>query len=249
VRLRGTNSFISGSDPLYIVDGVIIDNGSAQLADLGIRSNPQNRLADINPADIERIEVIRGAAAAALYGSRANNGVVQIFTKRGHHREAKVHAELALCPERAARAAAVQPVPVQRERAARVPVQLSGRHLPHRLDAGPQPDDRGRNDQTRYYISGNYSDEDGIMKTTSSKRVGGRANLQQQLASKLIGAVTANYITTENQMQAFGEQNDYGIMGSLFFAPTSVDFRPGERRVPAAAIARYESVAGDRSHS
>ena len=83
VRLRGTNSFISGSDPLYIVDGVIIDNGSAQLADLGIRSNPQNRLADLNPSDIERIEVIRGAAAAALYGSRANNGVVQIFTKRG----------------------------------------------------------------------------------------------------------------------------------------------------------------------
>src|SRR5678816_794240 len=84
VRLRGTNSFISGSDPLYIVDGVIVDNGSAQLADLGIRSNPQNRLADINPSDIERIEVIRGAAAAALYGSRANNGVVQIFTKRGN---------------------------------------------------------------------------------------------------------------------------------------------------------------------
>ena len=83
VRLRGVNSFISGSDPLYIVDGVIVDNSSAQLADLGIRSNPQNRLADINPADIERIEVIRGAAAAALYGSRANNGVVQIFTRRG----------------------------------------------------------------------------------------------------------------------------------------------------------------------
>src|SRR5205085_6911212 len=83
VRLRGTNSFISGSDPLYIVDGVIVDNGSSQLADLGIRSNPQNRLADINPSDIERIEVIRGAAAAALYGSRANNGVVQIFTKHG----------------------------------------------------------------------------------------------------------------------------------------------------------------------
>ncbi|MFN9202674.1 MAG: TonB-dependent receptor plug domain-containing protein, partial [Gemmatimonas sp.] len=76
VRLRGTNSFISGSDPLYIIDGVIVDNGSAQLTDLGGRSNPQNRLADLNPADIERVEVIRGAAAAALYGSRANNGVV-----------------------------------------------------------------------------------------------------------------------------------------------------------------------------
>jgi len=66
VRLRGTNSFISGSDPLYIIDGVIIDNGSAQLADLGGRSNPQNRLADLNPADVERVEIIRGAAAAAL---------------------------------------------------------------------------------------------------------------------------------------------------------------------------------------
>ncbi len=66
VRLRGTNSFISGSDPLYIVDGVIVDNGSGQLADLGIRSNPQNRLADLNPNDVERVEIIRGAAAAAL---------------------------------------------------------------------------------------------------------------------------------------------------------------------------------------
>ena len=84
VRLRGVNSFISGSDPLYIVDGVIVDNQSGQLADLGVRSNPQNRLADLNPSDIERMEIIRGAAAAALYGSRANNGVVQIFTKRGN---------------------------------------------------------------------------------------------------------------------------------------------------------------------
>jgi len=83
VRLRGVNSFISGSDPLYIVDGVIVDNESGQLADLGTRANPQNRLADLNPDDIEHIEIIRGAAAAALYGSRANNGVVQIFTKRG----------------------------------------------------------------------------------------------------------------------------------------------------------------------
>jgi TonB-dependent SusC/RagA subfamily outer membrane receptor len=83
VRLRGTSSFISGSDPLYVVDGVIVDNSSAQIRDLGARSNTQNRIADINPNDIERIEVIRGAAAAALYGSRANNGVVQIFTRRG----------------------------------------------------------------------------------------------------------------------------------------------------------------------
>ena len=84
----------------------------------------------------------------------------------------------------------------------------------------------GGNDQTRYYLSGNFADEDGIMRSTSSRRAGGRVNLQQQLTAKLIANVTANYISTSNQLQAFGEQNDYGIMGSLFFAPTNVDFRP-----------------------
>ena len=59
-----------------------------------------------------------------------------------------------------------------------------------------------------------------------SKRTGARVNLQQQLTSRLMGNITANYISTQNQLQAFGEQNDYGIMGSLFFAPTYVDFRP-----------------------
>src|SRR5690606_9491856 len=54
-----------------------------QQANVGYRSNPTNRLADLDPDDIERVEVLKGAAAAALYGSRANNGVVQIFTKRG----------------------------------------------------------------------------------------------------------------------------------------------------------------------
>jgi hypothetical protein len=84
----------------------------------------------------------------------------------------------------------------------------------------------GGNDQTRYYLSGNFANEDGILRSTSSRRSGARINLQQQLTSRLLGNVTANYVTTQNQVQAFGEQNDYGIMGSLFFAPTNVDFRP-----------------------
>ena len=84
----------------------------------------------------------------------------------------------------------------------------------------------GGNDQTRYYLSGNFANEDGIMRSTSSRRAGARVNLQQQLTSRSSANVTANYISTKNQLQAFGEQNDYGIMGSLFFAPTHVDFRP-----------------------
>ena len=89
VRLRGPSSINGSSDPLYIVDGVIVDNSSTNVINLSADAmttglaGGQNRLVDINPADIERIEVINGASAAALYGSRAANGVVQIFTKRG----------------------------------------------------------------------------------------------------------------------------------------------------------------------
>ncbi|MGQ0641177.1 MAG: TonB-dependent receptor domain-containing protein [Gemmatimonadaceae bacterium] len=226
VRLRGVNSFISGSDPLYIVDGVIVDNGSAQLADLGGRSNPQNRLADLNPADVERIEIIRGAAAAALYGSRANNGVVQIFTKRGNIGRPRftLTSRLSLSELREQ-----QPFNFYPFDAAGLPLQRFN-YQNDIFDAATGSEHNltieGGNDQTRYYLSGNFSDEDGIMRSTSSRRAGGRVNLQQQLTPRLIGNVTTNYISTHNQLQAFGEQNDYGIMGSLFFAPTQVDFRP-----------------------
>jgi len=226
VRLRGTNSFISGSDPLYIVDGVIIDNGSAQLADLGIRSNPQNRLADINPGDIDRVEVIRGAAAAALYGSRANNGVVQIFTKKGTLGNPRFGLTARVSSNELREEQPFNFYPYNENGLAvqRFNYQPDIFHRAYGQEYNLTVD--GGNEATRYYISGNVLDEDGIMKSTSSRRTGGRVNLQQQLASKLIGNVTANYITTQNEMQAFGEQNDYGIMGSLFFAPTNVDFRP-----------------------
>ena len=226
VRLRGTNSFIAGSDPLYIVDGVIIDNGSAQLADLGGRSNPQNRLADLNPSDIARIEVIRGAAAAALYGSRANNGVVQIFTKRGSIGKPRFTAtsRFSMSELREQQPFNFYPFDV-----AGLPVTRYN-YQDQIFDTAPGLEENltveGGNDQTRYFLSGNFAKEDGILRSTSSRRVGARVNLQQQLTSRLMGNITANYISTQNQLQAFGEQNDYGIMGSLFFAPTHVDFRP-----------------------
>ena len=226
VRLRGVNSFISGSDPLYIVDGVIIDNGSAQLADLGGRSNPQNRLADINPADVERVEIIRGAAAAALYGSRANNGVVQIFTKRGSVGKPRFtftsrYGSSVLREQ--------QPFNFYPFDAAGLPTpRFNYQNDVFRRATSIEENltVEGGTDVTRYYISGNFSNDDGILKSTSSRRQGARVNLQQQLAPTLLANVTANYVTTNNQFQAFGEQNDYGIMGSLFFAPTNVDFRP-----------------------
>ena len=91
VRLRGISSINSSSEPLYIVDGIIVNNSTSRVTNTQggydganfVGTVGQNRLADINPQDIERIEVLNGAAAAAIYGSRANAGVVQIFTKKG----------------------------------------------------------------------------------------------------------------------------------------------------------------------
>src|SRR6185503_5947428 len=87
VRLRGVNTINSSSEPLYIIDGVIVNNATNRVTNTQsgydgsnfVGSVGQNRLVDINPADIERVEVLNGAAAAAIYGSRANAGVIQIF--------------------------------------------------------------------------------------------------------------------------------------------------------------------------
>ena len=226
VRLRGTNSFISGSDPLYIIDGVIVDNGSAQLADLGGRSNPQNRLADINPADIDRIEIIRGAAAAALYGSRANNGVVQIFTKRGLIGKPRVTFSTRMGQNelREQQPFNFYPNDVNGLPIARYNLQDDIFRKSPTYEQNLTVE--GGNDATRYFVSVNSMEDQGIIRSTESRRQGARLNLQQQLSSTLIANVTTNFINTRNQFQAFGEQNDYGIMGSLFFAPTQTDFRP-----------------------
>ncbi|NKI90760.1 TonB-linked SusC/RagA family outer membrane protein [Hymenobacter sp. 1B] len=96
VRLRGVHSLQGSSDPLYVIDGVIVSNAStnvSQLAlsnDIGVANAGQNRLADLNPNDIASLNIINGAAAAAQYGSRAANGVVLITTKRGQSGAARV---------------------------------------------------------------------------------------------------------------------------------------------------------------
>ncbi|WP_317127415.1 SusC/RagA family TonB-linked outer membrane protein [Hymenobacter oligotrophus] len=98
VRLRGIKSLSGSSDPLYVIDGVIISNSSVNVSQLAVSNDVgsaqvgQNRLADLNPNDIESINVLNGAAAAAIYGSRAANGVVLITTKRGRAGEVRVSA-------------------------------------------------------------------------------------------------------------------------------------------------------------
>ncbi|MDB5156743.1 MAG: SusC/RagA family TonB-linked outer membrane protein, partial [Mucilaginibacter sp.] len=99
IKLRGISSIIGTSEPLYVVDGVFVNNsqfstGAGASAFSGAGTNQDqatNRLSDINPADIESIEVLKGPSAGAIYGTRANAGVVIITTKRGKAGKTRVN--------------------------------------------------------------------------------------------------------------------------------------------------------------
>jgi TonB-linked SusC/RagA family outer membrane protein len=100
ITIRGGNSTSDGrqNQPLFVVDGIIYDNSTAVTGNSGTdgatRSNTtySNRVMDINPEDIESLSVLKGAAAAALYGSRAADGVIIITTKKGAEGTVKVSA-------------------------------------------------------------------------------------------------------------------------------------------------------------
>ncbi len=97
IQLRGISSLVGASQPLIILDGVYINNasqrtGRATLSGAGgsDQDDGSNRLADLNPADIENIEILKGPSAAAIYGTRANAGVIIITTKRGSSGKTKI---------------------------------------------------------------------------------------------------------------------------------------------------------------
>ena len=81
IRIRGSASLSQSNEPIVYVDGVRIDRGSG--GSWGAGQAQTRRIDDIDPNSIERIEILKGAAAATLYGTEASNGVIQIFTKRG----------------------------------------------------------------------------------------------------------------------------------------------------------------------
>ncbi|MFK8266203.1 SusC/RagA family TonB-linked outer membrane protein [Capnocytophaga cynodegmi] len=89
IILRGQNSLTGDNQPLVVVDGVPIDNKASGAADIWGNSGMDmgNGLQDINPEDIESVSVLKGASAAALYGSRAGNGVILITTKSGKQQQ------------------------------------------------------------------------------------------------------------------------------------------------------------------
>ena len=253
VRIRGLSTISRSAEPLYIVDGVIIDNGSRQLVDLG--GYTTNRLADLDPNDIERVEIVKGAAAAALYGSRANDGVVQIFTKRGRSGALKGTARVALGQDEVTRFLPVNAAPTN---LAGVPVTRfdyqeeifqRGNHANANVSLA------GGDDRSQFYLSGSHQDQSGVIRSTRYVRDNIRLNLDRTLTDWLRLGVSSSFIQSSSDLTPNGGLvANYGVLTNFLFSSNDRNFFPdsitGEfppaqfQSNPLDVIARWKSPQG-----
>ncbi|NNG10003.1 MAG: TonB-dependent receptor plug domain-containing protein, partial [Arenibacter sp.] len=239
IRLRGASTISGSSDPLYIVDGIIISNSSNELIDLG--GNSQNRLADLNPNDIDKIEIIKGAAAAAIYGSRASNGVVQIFTKKGKSGEPKFTFMTNVRLNELRKKIDYNTVPlaweVATDRNNLATVEVERYDLQDAIfDTGFGLENyfsvNGGNEKTSYFLSASHLDNEGIVQNTDFKRYGFKANLTQKAFDWLDITGGFNYVRSiSNDVPNGGINSAYGAITGFLFSDNSIDPTPDESGV------------------
>ncbi|MBU0473242.1 MAG: SusC/RagA family TonB-linked outer membrane protein [Bacteroidetes bacterium] len=239
VRLRGTSSISRSAEPLYIIDGVVIDNSSDQLIDLG--GYRSNRIADLDPNDIEKIEVIKGAAAAALYGSRANDGVVQIFTKKGKAGKLEIQLKQSIGVDVLNSKLDVSDYPYKGnttvtgangwtyfDQNSLTPVERYDWHdqiYRKGWSNSTSLSIAGGNDKTRYYFSTSQLTQDGVMRGTDYSKQSFRLNLDQYINKYLYLSVNSNYIHSySNLVPNGGLVGFYGVFTNIIFGPNTKDY-------------------------
>lgn len=239
IRLRGPSTVLGSSDPLYIVDGIIISNSSNQLIDLG--GNAQNRLADLNPNDIERIEIIKGAAAAAVYGSRASNGVVQIFTKKGRSGEPRFSFSTNVRVNELRKEIDYNTVPLSwvdpfdRNNLETVPATRYN-YQDEFFGTGFGVENyismNGGNEKTSYFLSASHLDNEGIIENTDFRRIGFKANLTQKAFDWLTVNAGLNYVrSVSSDIPNGGINAAYGAITGFVFSDNSINPFPNESGV------------------
>lgn len=204
VRIRGVTSISAGNTPLYIIDGIPVETGALSGRDFGGQND--NALALINPGDIERIDILKDASAKAQYGSRASNGVVVITTKRGKRSQTKISFD--------AQRGIIDPVKkidllnsTQLLELQREAVTNAGKNpetfglIPGVTDAIStdwqdevlrtgimqqyQLSASGGDDNTVFYMSAHYRDEEGVQLNNRFTRLGATINLDRKFTQKL----------------------------------------------------------------
>ncbi|GAA0893486.1 TonB-dependent receptor [Fulvivirga kasyanovii] len=233
VNIRGVTSINASSQPLYVVDGVPIVTGNNSALNSNIQ--PINPLADINPNDIESISVLKDASAAAIYGSRGANGVIIITSKRGTAGKTKFNvgyytgiSEISNTPELMTSQEWISFMNAAAEfdglgenywnsslgdpNDESIPTYNAYDYIfrtgvTHNADVSIQ----GGNDNTKFYISGNYFNQEGIQVGQNFERISGRINLDHSASSKL-GLGTSILVSRTNHQRTVNENDEYGVV-------------------------------------
>jgi TonB-dependent starch-binding outer membrane protein SusC len=239
VQVRGVTSIYANASPLYVVDGVLVNNEtlnsglqtiSQSNGTVGNNSqdNSPNRIADLNPNDIESIEVLKGASASAIYGSKASSGVIIITTKKGNAGKPQWNFSQKLGHFELANTYDLRQFPTLKSAQAWAATYGSNYNISvdsaTKLYAGPQDyQDQlfgnpqasyesdlsvaGTSGKTQYFLSGLTKYDNGIMLNTGYNKQTVRSNVTQHLSDAL--SVTANltYANSNTRRGVTGNDN------------------------------------------
>lgn len=248
IRIRGQATINANAEPLYVIDGVIIQGGGSSGASLGLGDALGNSptstispLSTINPSDILSMEILKDASATAIYGAQGANGVVLITTKRGQAGEAKFSYEGLFGLQRQAGRLDMMNLREFAEFSNSVSDETNALDSrsefqdPSLLGAGTnwqnaifrnapmhqhQLSAQGGSDAIRYYISGSFLNQDGTIIGTTFKRTSFRVNLDSQLKKWLKLGVSAMYSNTDERLGL--ADSEEGIVNYSLLTPPDI---------------------------
>ncbi|MCU0354379.1 MAG: TonB-dependent receptor, partial [Cytophagales bacterium] len=243
IRIRGGNSIQASNEPLYVIDGIpIFPNNSTYAPGTSGGGQAQNALANLNPGDIESIEVLKDASATAIYGSRGANGVVIITTKRGKSGATNVDFESYYGVQEVARripllnaeefATIANEARVNRNAAPIfTPEQIAGFRTNGGTDwqnevfrtapiQNHQITVSGGNENTRFAIAGNYFDQQGVVLNSGFRRASLRVNVDKNVGKRLVIGNSLQLSRAWNNQQVTDITRGGVVNGALVFSPT-----------------------------
>jgi TonB-dependent starch-binding outer membrane protein SusC len=234
VRIRGSNSVSLSNEPVIVIDGIRVENGANSIS-IGVGGQTPSRINDINPEDIESFEVVKGPAAAALYGTDAANGVIQIRTRRGRAGPTRwtTFAEYGAVNQTAEFPLNYRGLtaPLPAGTTCRLTQDAAGTcTIGHVLTANPlgSPNStpfrsgersqvgvsaQGGNEAITFYAAGDYERELGVYLTSDLRRANLRANIRNQARSNLDFTFSTGYVSSDLLLPD-NDNNALGILGS-----------------------------------
>ncbi len=253
IRLRGVSSITGQNQPLFIVDGVYLSNAeipsglrNASGANTANEENASNRIADLNPEDIESLEILKGPSAAAIYGTRANAGVVIITTKRGKEGRTQVTLSQDIGVNRAINLLGMRDWTAERVRTAFneeeaqrfTAAQAAGKIYDYEEEiygeTGPISQTNlsvsGGGEKTKFFLGASVRNEDGIIKGTGFDRNSIRLNIDHKISDRFSISTGSNYVNSETNRGFTGNENEGGLSYgyNLAFTRPWVDLHPDE---------------------